>query len=151
CPDMAFALGPLPRPAPPDVDVVWLARTDAEAQEGYDAPPPGRSSIRLDWLEEPPTALRESNHAPSRRRERGPPDWPALLDSLMRTYDPLARERLERGCRTLARGRAVVTDRLHGHVLCLLLGVPHVLLDTNYRKLGRFFQTWTSACPLARR
>src|SRR5262249_35179797 len=99
---------------------------------------------------EPPTALRESNYALSRRLERSPTDWPAVLDSLMRTYDPLARERLERGCRILARGRAVITDRLHGHVLCLLLGIPHVLLDNNYRKLGRFVETWTSACPLTR-
>src|SRR5262249_49759917 len=139
CPDMAFALGPLPRPDGhlPDVDIVWLARTDAESQGDDFSPRPDAEVVaRLDWLEEPATALRESKDALSRRLEScGPDDWPALLDSVMRTYGPLAGERLERGCKILARGRVVITDRLHGHILCLPLGIRHVLLDNNYRKL----------------
>jgi pyruvyl transferase EpsO len=49
----------------------------------------------------------------------------------------------------LLRGRAVVSDRLHAHVLSVLLGLPHVLLDNNYGKVRAVYDTWTSACELA--
>jgi pyruvyl transferase EpsO len=153
CPDMAFALGPcLPRPGAPEVDGVWLARTDAESRGRTDCQsvPQTASVERLDWLEEPATALSEQYQSLAGRLELAPPDWPALADALLRTCEPLARERLERGCRILARGRVVITDRLHGHILCLLLGIPHVLLDNNYGKVGRFHRTWTRAWPLVR-
>jgi exopolysaccharide biosynthesis predicted pyruvyltransferase EpsI len=45
--------------------------------------------------------------------------------------------------RWLSRGRVVITDRLHGHILCLLLGLPHVLLDNSIGKLSAYFETWT--------
>src|SRR5262249_47886968 len=73
-----------------------------------------------------------------------------VLDALLGTYDPLAEERLARGCGILSGGRVVVTDRLHGHVLCLVLGVPHVLLDNSYGKVRGFYETWTAGCPLPR-
>lgn len=43
----------------------------------------------------------------------------------------------------------MITDRLHGHILCLLLGLPHVLLDNTYGKLKDFYDTWTKGCALA--
>jgi exopolysaccharide biosynthesis protein PssK len=54
------------------------------------------------------------------------------------------------GCRLLARGKVVVTDRLHGHILSLLLGIPHVLLDNSYGKLRHFHETWTWSMPRVR-
>jgi pyruvyl transferase EpsO len=67
----------------------------------------------------------------------------------------LARHRLAAGSVStaldlLCRGRVAVTDRLHGHILCTLLGVPHVLLDNSYGKLRRFHDAWTSDSPLTR-
>ena len=43
----------------------------------------------------------------------------------------------------VVRGRVVITDRLHAHILCLLLGIPHAVLDNNYGKLSRFLDAWT--------
>ena len=46
----------------------------------------------------------------------------------------------------------VVTDRLHGHVLCTLLDIPHVLLDNADHKLSAYHNTWTRGlanCRLA--
>jgi exopolysaccharide biosynthesis predicted pyruvyltransferase EpsI len=142
CPDMAFALGPLSRPGPPQVPVVWLARTDAESA-GPAALGTEAGVERTDWLEEAVTPLGERNRILTRELEGEPQGGPALLDELMGTYDPLARERLTRGGRMLARGKVVVTDRLHGHILCLLLRIPHVLLDNNYGKIKHYYQTWT--------
>jgi len=81
---------------------------------------------------------------------RHPGLGPVLRDALSATYAPLARRRLERGCRLLASAGAIVTDRLHGHVLCLLLGIPHVLLDNNYGKVRSFYETWTADADLVR-
>jgi len=148
CPDMAFALDELQRPESPEHRIVWLGRTDAEAQN-FRLPAVSHAH-RQDWLDEPPTPLQERNGALSRQLESDLSSCPGELDDLMGTYDPLARERLLRGCRLLGRGRVVITDRLHGHILCLLLGIPHVLLDNNYGKLRGFYETWTSGSPLAR-
>jgi pyruvyl transferase EpsO len=59
-------------------------------------------------------------------------------------YDLQARQCLRAGCNLLSRGRVVITDRLHAHVLCLLLGIPHVLLDNSYGKVRRVHETWTA-------
>ena len=41
----------------------------------------------------------------------------------------------------------VVTDRLHAHLLSLLLAIPHAVLDNTYGKLGRFLDAWTGDAP----
>ena len=43
----------------------------------------------------------------------------------------------------LQRGRVVVTERLHGHILATLLDIPHVVLDNRDRKLSSYHRTWT--------
>jgi hypothetical protein len=49
----------------------------------------------------------------------------------------------------LGQGRAVITDRLHAHVFCLLLGIPHCLLDNSYGKVRGCWETWTCGTHLA--
>jgi exopolysaccharide biosynthesis protein PssK len=44
----------------------------------------------------------------------------------------------------ISSGEVLVTDRLHGHIVAMLMGVPHVLVDNSYGKLRRFHETWTS-------
>jgi pyruvyl transferase EpsO len=44
----------------------------------------------------------------------------------------------------------VITDRLHGHIFSLLLGIPHVFLDDDPDGNGDFYETWTRASPLCR-
>ena len=63
-------------------------------------------------------------------------------------YDMTARARLIRGLRILSAGKVVVTDRLHAHILCLLMNIPHVLLDNSYGKVNNFVDTWTKDSPL---
>jgi hypothetical protein len=53
-----------------------------------------------------------------------------------------------RGCRILGEGRVVVTDRLHGHILCLLMNIPHVLIGDKYGKIESFYDAWTKSCDL---
>ena len=46
--------------------------------------------------------------------------------------------------------RIIVVDRLHAHVLALLLGIDHVALDNNYQKIGAVFQNYTGKFSTAR-
>jgi pyruvyl transferase EpsO len=57
--------------------------------------------------------------------------------------DQLAGLHLRRGCSLLASGRVVVTDRLHGYLLSLLLGLPHVVLGDRHGKIASTLATWT--------
>jgi hypothetical protein len=46
--------------------------------------------------------------------------------------------------RLFSESRHVVTDRLHGHILAVMLGKPHVLHDNSYGKNAAFCATWTA-------
>jgi exopolysaccharide biosynthesis predicted pyruvyltransferase EpsI len=50
----------------------------------------------------------------------------------------------------LSQYRLIVTNRLHGHILATLLGIPHVFLPNNYHKNQAFYETWTSDIPYCR-
>jgi pyruvyl transferase EpsO len=159
CPDMALALAPRPRPAPPVHDVVWLARRDPEARHrAPEADELAGLDVRVaDWLEPlpgedewPPGAEREfrRNQALVARMQRS--GWAAdhlwrLLDA---TFGPLADAWVGRAVRLLSSGRVVVTDRLHAHVLCLLHGIPSVVLDNAYGKVHGVVAASTGASPL---
>lgn len=138
CPDMAFALGPLARPVPVERSVLWLLRTDKEALGDAS---PIESEARVDWLDEPPMRLRALSYRLIGAWRRKPLRRLARL-GLTRLYAPLAQRRLRRGLETLASAQVVITDRLHGHILSLLLGIPHVVLDNSYGKLSSFHDTW---------
>jgi pyruvyl transferase EpsO len=147
CPDMALVLDNLRRPAQPEVDVLLLARSDKEtrgALPGIEEPGVERLDWRCDQASRLVAAARLTTRQTARRGRSVGPAW-ALQAWL---FDLIAGHRLGRGCRTLSRGRVVITDRLHGHILCLLLGIPHVLLDTRFGKLKAFHETWTQGCAL---
>lgn len=155
CPDTAFALGCLER-EPPCREILWLARSDHEA--AGQGQPSGLDGVEtVDWLVGEPgrpwsyrtfpvtVRLRRGLHAAMRRSS-----WFRRIaaPAAAAAFEPLAWRRLGRGLRILSRGRVVVTDRLHGHVLCLQLGIPHVLLDNRFGKLERFHRAFTDGCDL---
>jgi pyruvyl transferase EpsO len=149
CPDMAFGLGRIDRPCPPTREIVWLSRTDQESatlQSRTVSP----DLERVDWLDEPQTALRRLKRVFDLPPLRNPWSWTRLDRVKPQIWELLARQRLVRGCRLLSAGRVVVTDRLHGHVLSVLLGIPHVLLDNSTGKVRSFYETWTYLLPTVR-
>jgi len=119
-PDMAFQMGRLPRTMYPSYDILWIRREDKESA-GYAIPklPPNVSFVIQDWTY-----------------------WPT----------PNSKSSMEKaflvahnGLTFLQRGRVVITDRLHGHILSTLLDIPHVLIDNPYRKLSSYHHTWTQS------
>ncbi len=149
CPDSAVALGPLRRPAPADRAVLWLVRTDQESRGFAGATGASDATPSVDWTGDEPVALVQRDRRVRRLRSRFP-----VLEQILETHsralgDAAARWRLERGLRLLSKGRVVVTDRLHGHILATLLRIPHVLLDNAYGKNRRYYETWSVEDPIS--
>ncbi|NEQ77070.1 MAG: polysaccharide polymerase [Okeania sp. SIO2C9] len=46
--------------------------------------------------------------------------------------------------------KLVITNRLHGHILCILLNKPHIFLPNAYHKNELFYQTWTWEIPFCK-
>lgn len=145
-PDMAFAIGPLaPRPA--TTDVLWLARDDHESA-GH-APRDEAGVLVTDWALSPVRnavwwgmwAVPKSANVMKR--------WPRLrrfpIELGERLFRPMAQMNVDGAARTLSQGRVVISDRLHAHIISLLLGRPNVVLDNSYGKLSTFIDAWTSS------
>ena len=86
-------------------------------------------------------------------------EWRAWREASVRlSLDDLPRPELHRkswpllhaGAWQFQRYPAIVTNRLHGHILCTLLGIPHVLLPNSYYKNEAFYRTWARGIPFCR-
>lgn len=149
CVDAAFMLGPRPRMAPDPELILWLARRDGESANAPAAPPADLEVA--DWTDLDHDS-RAWTHAYRRRRvwataltelgALGVPLGP-LQDRLAHAFDKTSWAHANAGFKWMSRGEALVTDRLHGHIMALLLGVPHVLLDNAHSKVKNFYETWT--------
>ena len=139
-PDMALYLGNQPEHGVPSRDFFWLRRSDKESQ--------GTTTAELvsgittqDWLRDRESLRRLSESLRNWKRRW----WSTRLEPAL--YDTFARARLRRGYRMLRQGRVIITERLHGHILCLLAGMPNVLIDNNYGKNRGFYLTWSNGWP----
>ena len=150
CPDSALMLDGKLQRAAATVDVLVLARTDKEAGDAqlrnFELPQHRVSCI--DWLDENPSINR---YLTTLTKQAGKSNWGGLRKVQQvshRAFHALALERVQRGVALLSRGRVVVTDRLHAHILCMILRIPHVVLDNNYGKLSEFIRCWHREDPL---
>jgi len=149
CPDMAFGLGSMSRRRPSELETIGLCRTDFEGSRVLARL--GEHQIPVtDWVQDTPSFVRRVVE----RGEQTAANHPRLLGWARATsalvFDSMARERLDRGMRVVERARVVITDRLHGHILCMLAGIPHVIVDTRFGKVRDFHETWTVGSPLVR-
>lgn len=146
-PDVGWALGPQPRPAAvrQDRPILCISRTDHEGGPLRALPlPTGR---HVDWRVGPWGAVeRAAAWRPVRMERRtGPYLGLRLRSSLVRRA---AMTNLAAAVRLIARAGVVMSDRLHAHVLCTMLGVPHVMVDSRSGKVRSSIETWSSADPL---
>jgi pyruvyl transferase EpsO len=144
CPDMAFNLD-LPQPGPPEHQVVWLARTDSEHRHVAVKRP---GVLVTDWFDHVPGYLRWapqywSHVLSSLALAHVAASPPVLRRARIRGLDAPAHRFLSPGVRLLSRGEVVITDRLHGHILSILTGLPNVLLDNSYGKVRSYYESWT--------
>lgn len=149
CTDMAFCIKPLKRLKRVCDDVIWLSRRDKESAGSPIRELPSRVR-RVEWLQDDPTPTLRLNMFLARQLRYRPIFRAGFQGLLSSTYEQVARERLLRGFRILSAGSSVITDRLHGHIMCMLMGIPHFLLDNSYGKVRGFYDAWTYSTPLAR-
>ncbi|CAG5131924.1 unnamed protein product, partial [Candidula unifasciata] len=99
-PDLAFCIGMIPRQMPPLYDIMWIRREDNESSS-YTLPtiPHNITVFVGDWLQ-----------------------W--LTNKSNKTVEDVFLI-ASAGFHFLLRGKIVVTDRLHGHILSTLLNIPH--------------------------
>ena len=146
-PDMAFAMNPITRKNP-TVEYLCLLRTDKEVVANHqlivDALNGIGTSVDVhDWLDGPRnsiTRLDQLLRKLTRKIPRGTAPWRAAMMGVRKQY---AKQRLAYGIDLLSKGATVVTDRLHGHILCCLLDIPHFVFDSYGGKISAFHATWT--------
>lgn len=154
-PDMAFCLDPLRR-APAAADYFCLLRTDKEVAADHGEllsvlAGLSRDVEASDWIAEPHDRIKRFDRFLSRQgRDRPNAAW-AFNNPILRVRERYARNRLAVGIAMLSRGRVVVTDRLHAHILSCLLGIPNFVFNSIDGKVAAFHTTWTHDFPDARR
>ena len=156
CPDAALALELPTVDRTADVPVLALWRNDAESSAAL--PPLPEGWISRDWTLQggilPADEARQlTTSGRSFKEWVGKPPASGEPCPLRRRlawrhmpwlWDQLAEDRTLRGCRILARGRVVITNRLHAHLLCTIMGLPHVVCDTTNGKVSAYRDTWNS-------
>ena len=150
-PDMAFAMPSIRRKSP-TVDCLCLLRTDKEVAIDHEIimnvlRAANKSFEVCDWITE---SRHFSRHLVARldtklnNLTRRYPALTAPFRSItMRLRQHYATQRLVDGLELLSKGAIVVTDRLHAHILCCLLDIPHFVFDSLGWKISAFHATWT--------
>jgi exopolysaccharide biosynthesis predicted pyruvyltransferase EpsI len=148
CPDTAFGYDP-PDSGSPRLDYFALARTDSESTgslaQWLQAHPDVTSgdwshrglASRLTWL--------GSRVAPAAHRRGNTVMRGLTYPAVEKSFDLMLRDNLAFGRHLLGQARIVITDRLHAHVLCALLGIPHVVLDNNYGKISSIVRAYSGS------
>jgi exopolysaccharide biosynthesis predicted pyruvyltransferase EpsI len=132
CPDMALYNGPQLAP-PPQVPVLAMLRGDREKAADYDLSMLQDIPVE-DWISEPWLPVRAAKLVGV---AGALPSFDPMRMRLAR-FNAAARQRFNRGIRQLSRARTIITDRLHVHIVSMLLGRPHAILDNSYGKISRF-------------
>lgn len=145
CPDMALCIGVLKK-APPQLPVLAMLREDREKAGSHDLTAYPDLPVE-DWITEPWLPVRLA-------KAMGIAGALGTLDPMrmrLGRFSAAARQRFGRGIRQISRANVIVTDRLHVHILSLLLGRPHAVLDNSYGKIARFMAAFTAGTELTYR
>lgn len=145
CPDMAFCIGPLQAPIP-NIPVLAMLREDREKVSSHNF------STRLgipveDWITEHSLPVRTAKILGALTA------LPMFDRSRIRLgkFNAVANQRFGRGVRQIGCAKALVTDRLHVHIVSLLMGRPHAVLDNSYGKIARFMNAFSGGTNLSYR
>jgi pyruvyl transferase EpsO len=143
CPDMAFCIGKVQGPTPSHELLLHL-RKDKEATGSHDTAALAHNPnvVIADW---------------PRERRRHFVDLRGKLTTVLggsvfkgqnafreAYFRNLANMRFRTGVSLLGSAKAVVTDRLHGHIISTLMELPHAVLDNSYGKTSNFSAAWST-------
>ncbi|MDJ0515120.1 MAG: polysaccharide pyruvyl transferase family protein [Trichodesmium sp. MO_231.B1] len=178
-PDLAFQMAGMPCfsvPRNPENSILYLNRTDKELNQGFLAELMGIYNLVVaDWISyEQKWILGNAN---SRWRQifaqlyrevwqRGLATPQEFIDRRIwlktatenidfnsvdnPSMHRLSLSSLHSGIYQLQKYRLIITNRLHGHILCVLLNIPHIFLPNSYHKNQSFYETWSYDIPFCR-
>lgn len=98
-------------------------------------------AVRDGWIPESISRYRWQNFHPYSKKLN------ALCSSDLQKK---AWHRMHQGVYQFSQHKAIITDRLHGHILSVLMGIPHIFLPNSYYKNESFYQAWTHSVPFCR-
>lgn len=139
CPDAALMLWKLDVDVVPQSDVLIVLRDDIEAirDETHDwlrSRFPAEDWVNVDvWTLPVRIVWKLVRSLPDNRLGM---IWRETM------YRHQTMKRVMAGASQLAKGRLIVTDRLHMHLISSLIRRPHVVLDNSYGKISRYIETW---------
>lgn len=144
CPDMAFGIKRLSKSAsPPKYNILWLIRGDRETKNNsLQLQVKDRNEAVSDWSSGYHTQLDTFCSGLFKLVKKFPSSQTFTHSLLLSAATRAARMRMNYGVELLSQSRCVVTDRLHGHIICFILGIPHVAMDNSYGKVSGFIETW---------
>jgi pyruvyl transferase EpsO len=143
CPDAAFGLGAIKTTCEATCPVLCMLRSDRES----DLTSQQRDEIATyglmeDWERDRSDMKSKLDRQIEKLFIKLPLSRTILQPSLCKIYEKWARKRMDRGIMQLSKAQFVITDRLHVHILCTLLGIPHLVFDNNYGKISRHINAW---------
>jgi exopolysaccharide biosynthesis predicted pyruvyltransferase EpsI len=156
CYDMALGyVPPIAKETPVSQLLLIIARKDKEAASGLhtvgDDWIPELKTVNTDWHSEGWLSVKwnlarramklQHRLVRYRRRVRWVPTYPQWI--VQRLIASLNDINISGALRMYGSAKLVVVDRLHAHVLAILLGINHVALDNNYQKIGAVFHDYT--------
>ena len=142
CPDMAFGLGQMSARTQGKAPIFSLLRSDREKRGAEDMAVGLQEMGPVgDWVG-PKWSLPWYERLVVSAGRRGTWAKNALMPYVSNLLQKKARKEVERGLDILNTGNIVVTDRLHAHILCVLMGKQHVVLDNSYGKVFNYVSTW---------
>lgn len=139
CPDAAMMLWQLDPGAAPVEPLSVLLRDDREAVQDERRAWLAARHKTADWVTPNPWSL------PIRagwKLVRSFPDSTLSMRLREAIYRRNAMLRVMAGAQQLGRGKRIVTDRLHMHLISSLIRRPHVVLDNSYGKIARYIDAW---------
>lgn len=159
CPDMALGWTAPPRPSADaeDLDrVVVIARADKEASSGLatvdDDWLPGKQTEVTDWAALSANSSRwrfyrslslcTRFYAKVRKRIRF---LPVRLPNKVAHWviSRINEVNVFNAVDLYSGASAIVTDRLHAHILAALMGIPNIVLDNNYQKVSQIMRDYS--------
>jgi pyruvyl transferase EpsO len=124
--------------AEPERDVVYLLRRDNEAAGTVVL---AEGATRHDWE-------RMDDLTPFAVDPPNSKSIDLARDVFNGQVDAYSWRQLCAAVRLFSKGRRIVTDRLHGHILAIMMRKEQDLYDNSYGKNSAFYKTWTHVCPL---
>ena len=146
-PDMAFAMPSITRNSSA-VEYLCLLRTDKEVAIDHQIitnilSASDKSFEVCDWVTKSRHLAARLDTKLNGLTRRYPAVTAPFRSIAMHLRQHNATQRLLYGIELLSKGSIVVTDRLHAHILCCLLDIPHFVFDSLGGKISAFHATWT--------